>query len=425
MQIVSGISGATLRTIAGPNQNNARFGAALAALGDVDGDGIADLAVGQPDMNAGFTDNGGVQIVSGADGSILRTIDGLSASGRDGAAVAAAGDLDGDGSADCFVGGPGTSHVAARRANDGALLWDVIRPATDEFGSSLANVGDQDSDGLDDVLVGAPGIATAEVLSGADGSTLRTINYGTADRVGATVANVGDIDRDGFDDFGIGNDARNRVARIVTGASGALLYRRNVPAAAVGEFASFSRAEDRDGDRKPDYWIAWRGLDAAELRSGADGSLLQVVEGPTGTYFGAARIGDVDLDGDGAFDLVVGAPREEVSGLGFDAGRTHAYASVPLTFSALPGDPDEGDPVTATIAGGATGAPFLLVLVDVDGIPLFEVLFIDLLDEFGGYSITDTIPTGASGSTFTLQVWSLKYARPRLVASNTAPIAVQ
>ncbi|MBL8842838.1 MAG: S8 family serine peptidase [Planctomycetes bacterium] len=425
VQVVSGLTGATLRTIAGPNQNGARFGAALAALRDVDGDGIDDLAVGQPEMNAGFADNGGVRIVSGATGATIATLDGAAATARDGSALAAAGDLDGDGSGDCFIGGPGRSHVAARRAIDGALLWDEVRPAVDEFGASLANVGDQDGDGRDDVLVGAPGLATAELLSGADGSTLLTLNYATVDRVGATVANVGDVDRDGFDDFGIGNDARNRVVRIVSGATGALLYRRNVPAGATGEIAAFARAEDRDGDRVPDYWIAWRGLDVAELRSGVDGALLQAVEGASGNAFGAALLGDVDLDGDGAFDLIVAAPDEDVAGVGLAAGRTRAYSSAPLRFTALPGDPDEGDLVTATIAGGATGMPFLLVLVDVDGIPLFEVLFLDLLDQYGGYEIADTIPSGASGSTFTLQVWSLKYARPRLVASNRAPIAVQ
>ncbi len=425
VQIASGRTGATLRTVAGPNQGNANFGATLASLGDVDGDAIDDLAIGQPDFNAGATDTGGVRVVSGATGATIVTIDGATLGGRDGAALSAAGDLDGDGSGDLFIGGPGTSHVTARRGSDGGLLWDETRAAADEFGASLANVGDQDGDGLDDVLVGVPGLASAELLSGADGSTLRTVNYGTVDRVGATVANVGDIDRDGLDDFGIGNDARNRVARIVSGATGSLIYRMNAPAGATGEIAAFSRAEDRDGDRVPDYWLSWRGLDVAELRSGVDGSLLQAVEGIAGTTFGASLMGEVDLDGDRRFDLVVGATSEDNSGIGVDAGRVRAYGSVPLTFSVSPTDPNEGDACTATITGGETGAPFLLILVDVDGMPLFEVLLIDVLDEFGRYEATDTIPTGASGSTFTLRVYSLKYVRNRLVASNPAAIAVQ
>ena len=42
------------------------FGCALACVGDVDGDGRDDLAVGQVSFGAGG--NGAVQIVSGADG---------------------------------------------------------------------------------------------------------------------------------------------------------------------------------------------------------------------------------------------------------------------------------------------------------------------------------------------------------------------
>ncbi|MSR47134.1 MAG: hypothetical protein EXS13_08725 [Planctomycetes bacterium] len=425
VRVVSGRTGAELRTIAPVNQALAAFGAALTALDDVDSDGIADLVVGVPDLNANSaTDAGGWRIVSGATGAVIRSANGSVNSGHLGSALCATGDLDGDGSPDFAVGASGESRVTARRAIDGGQLWTIARAAADEFGAALANAGDQNGDGLDDVLVGIPGTASAEVLSGADGSTITTLNYGTADRVGATVANVGDVDRDGADDLAVANDARARVLRVVSGATGALLYRLNFPAGNVGELAAIAATGDRDHDKNPDYWIAWEGADVAELRSGADGSLLQVIRSTPGDAFGSGLLADADLNGDGAFDLAVGAQLADPA-VGPDAGTVAAFHSHEFRLEITPSDPFEGDSVTANVSGGETTALWMLVLVDVDGVPLFLPLLTDALDEFGSYELSDDVPTGLSGSTFTLIAYTLKYAGPRLVVSNAVVVAVQ
>ena len=50
---------------------DADFGDALAAVGDIDGDGISDLLVGAPLADAGGTESGEVRLLSGASGALV------------------------------------------------------------------------------------------------------------------------------------------------------------------------------------------------------------------------------------------------------------------------------------------------------------------------------------------------------------------
>jgi hypothetical protein len=98
-----------------------QFGAALAGVGDLNGDGYADLLVGA--FNAGGSGHGAVFLyLGGAKG--LRENAGLVLHGRHpgahfGQAVAGAGDLDGDGQLDFAVGSEGES---ARGSQAGAVF---------------------------------------------------------------------------------------------------------------------------------------------------------------------------------------------------------------------------------------------------------------------------------------------------------------
>jgi hypothetical protein len=78
-------------------------------VGDVDGDGIPDVAVGAPGQNrAGQDDQGRAFVFSGATGARLQTLDDPvpQAQAHFGSALAGVGDVDGDGVPDLAVGAP-------------------------------------------------------------------------------------------------------------------------------------------------------------------------------------------------------------------------------------------------------------------------------------------------------------------------------
>ena len=80
-------------------------------------------------------------------------------------AVAAAGDVNGDGFADLLVGSEaGGAYLVLGRANltGGSVLTlgganTVSFQGPGELGAAVAGAGDVDGDGLDDILLGAPG----------------------------------------------------------------------------------------------------------------------------------------------------------------------------------------------------------------------------------------------------------------------------
>src|SRR6185295_2212553 len=90
--------------MAGPITNG-DFGMAVAGGSDLDGDGVNDFMVGAPASDSGF-ELGRVYVYSGASGKLIRLHGGLAAEDIFGSAIDCSADVDGDGVADVAVGAP-------------------------------------------------------------------------------------------------------------------------------------------------------------------------------------------------------------------------------------------------------------------------------------------------------------------------------
>gem|GEM_PF-2561616 len=163
------------------------MGTALAPLGDVTGDGVPDIAIGAGASNTAGENAGRVYVLSGSTGLVIHTVDGTAAHAVFGNAITGLGDVDGDGVPDYAVGAPSDPSAlpnalgaaTIRAGATGALIIPCASPnpsAGDGFGASLASVGDVTGDGVRDFVATAPGAGKAFTLSGADCSVVATMS---------------------------------------------------------------------------------------------------------------------------------------------------------------------------------------------------------------------------------------------------------
>src|SRR5258705_437725 len=176
---------AVLRSWYDPNALLSTYG--LPTLGDVDGDAVPDFAAGGARFTLGGYADGYIEICSGADGSVLRTISTPGGGTNLGASLARMPDFDGDGVDDLVAGDPLgnpdlSGFVEIFSSTTGTLLKQYDGPAGYfGFGSGLAVCRDFTGDrGSDLVVLGGrvastlPSREVAFTLSGADGSLLAT-----------------------------------------------------------------------------------------------------------------------------------------------------------------------------------------------------------------------------------------------------------
>jgi len=365
------------------------FGIGLAALGDLDGDGFGDLAVGATGDDDGGQDQGAVWVLRlDSIGQVLartKVREGGGGFGGDlapgdgfGAALARLGDLDGDGVTDLAVGAPGDDGAGTSSGavwllflnSDGSvkserrLGADALAGETgDQLGSALAGLGDLDGDGTFELAVGAPGdddgstnLGAIWILSLDPAGTLvaqRKISAtagGFAGNLqghallGSALSALGDLDGDGTVDLAVGAPgspfvANNPVTWILfLNPDGTVRTEQELP---VVDSAALAATGDLDGDGHTELAVGNRndedggGPDLkAEGCEGpfmlgsvtilfldADGTVkhtqkISETQGNLGevigchAHFGSAVAGLGDQDGDGRPDLAVGAPEE-------------------------------------------------------------------------------------------------------------------
>lgn len=339
-----------------------RFGEAVAAAGDVNGDGFCDLLVGDPNYSTTGRNHGAAFVYYGGNplpATPALTLEGGFNGEELGAAVAGAGDVDADGAADWLVGIPsadtGGSDAGRVLLLQGGAAPDVVpdwtrdgAAAGDRFGATLGGAGDIDADGFADFLVGAPG---TDGPGGSDAGAAFLVRGGPmaglvatedeawfgeapAEAFGASLAGIGDLDADGFDDVAVGApgaaDGRGRVALFRGGATFATTPDATFEGAAPGDrFGdALAGAGDVNGDGVPDWLVGAPLADGVAADAGraylfAGSWPPAAIPGVTfdaaaaGNRHGAAVAGIGDLDADGFADFAIGAPQ-------FDGARSNS-----------------------------------------------------------------------------------------------------
>jgi VCBS repeat-containing protein len=354
-------------------------GMSLTGIGDFNGDGIGDFAIGAPEAGDGLTFPGAVYVIYGSntltgtldvsalDGTNGFVIEGFDQTDNAGAAIAGTGDLNGDGFDDLLIGAPGYDDAFNTNSGTAFIVYgsgstdaaeDITNTDLDittfvgsaqgaELGSAVGAGQDVNGDGIADLILGAPladpngassGVAHVVfgtgptdnldlgTLDGTDGFTLEGLAAG--DQLGAAVQMLGDVTGDGIGDIGV-------LTR-----SGDL-------------YIVYGSADDTGGS-----------VDLSML-DGTNGIVMQnVFEGDANTQVTLTALGDVNGDTSGAIgDIGIaatglgGAPLASLNILGGLANfaalqAAAAGAGGTIDFSAISGDVEfAGTNVTITVGG--------------------------------------------------------------------------
>lgn len=287
--VYSGREGSVLFTFHGDAPGD-RFGLPVRPAGDVNGDGVPDIIIGARQADQGAVDRGSARVFSGADGSVLYTFYGEAAFDELGHWVAAAGDVNGDGFADVMAGahrddraGRNAGAVRVYSGFDGSILFDLLGAAADDrFGRCVSGVGDLDQDGHDDFMVGAHQASSAGsyagrayVYSGRDASLLFDFHGAAAgDLFGHSLESAGDVNSDGRPDLIIGATRDDHggldagASFLYSGSTGSLLYR--FEGKSDGESFGFpsAGAGDVNGDGREDVAMGAHQSDSAGVDAG-------------------------------------------------------------------------------------------------------------------------------------------------------------
>ena len=343
LRVHSGANGALLHEVHGPLDGD-EMGYSVDGAGDVDGDGRADFVVSRLIGANRFV--GEARIYSGASGALLRTFPGYDSYDFFGISVAGVGDVNGDGYDDVAIGAPGkddngssSGEVNVYSGRTGAVLWSWDGEAGgDQFGWWVSLAGDVDGDGFPDIVTGAPAAdapgkaecGKVRIFSGRTGTVIRTLEGDAGgDNLGWNVSGAGDVNHDGFADvicgahLADGGASNAGMARVYSGADGSTIYTWYGDLAGDQFGWSVRNAGDVDADGYEDLLAGGRfadsnGVDAgvAKLFSGRTGNVIHTWTGhDAGDQMGYSVGSAGDVDSDGYADVILGAAFDDTYGV--------------------------------------------------------------------------------------------------------------
>ena len=316
----------------------AQFGYSVAAIGDLDGDGVPDLAVGAPGDAMGS-----VRIFFLNRDRTVRAHTRIgapsSAWGHSyGSAVCGLGDLNGDGAPDVAASSPWDCGVFVHLLHsDGTVLstvritdsldHPVFAGVLESYGEGLAALGDVDGDGVTDMAV-ACGVGSDGddpriyvVFLNANG-TVKGFHRNSIGSTGLTCGALADLDGDGIHEFATGNSNDRNVRTYFLNPNGSVRLVRSVLSS---QYATpVAGVQDLDGNGVPDWALgiptyaggqgvySLAGLDSAGNVIPGSGVLVTGPEGKTdllnaGDHFGSSLALLGNLDGIGEPEIAVGA----------------------------------------------------------------------------------------------------------------------
>jgi len=362
--------------LAGEATNDAA-GADLDVVGDVDGDGVADLLVsGHWNDDAG-TNAGVVYLASTADlssmtdlGDSYAIFEGESGGDNLGWHLGSAGDVDGDGQGDMLMGAfasdEGGSYsgmaylVLSSSVSSGGVRsigsadYTVVGEESQDFlGADVASAGDVDGDGLDDFLV-----AAAETNSTASNDTIgpgRVYLF-----LGSSLGSTSSLDPASSDALFVGSNDGD--------ATGRSLGAGDIDGDSRSDIVLSAHHADDNGTSSGASYI-FLAADLGSLGTFATSDASHVITGSgAGTEMGHNRDTTlVDMDGDGLDDLINGERYNSYTAT--DAGLAAIFLS-PTILSAAQQDIGQADWLFQGIdAGDAAGFSSTAGDLNGDGCP--------------------------------------------------------